>query len=410
LFAGWVHGNGVPLGSLSCFLDSFDDTGASSTDGVTNATSLDFQISGTINPSATVQLKRNGSVVASGIGASMLTDFNPPEGSYSYSAQQTLNGAMSDLGVSVFVTVDRTIATPGMPDLEANSDHGPSNTDNITNVSSPFFDTTTTIEPGLTKVELLCNGTSVASRMGAGSLMQPSLPDGTYSFSLRQTDLAGNQATSGNLSVTIDTVAPFLLGGIPTWSFQAQQALTYQFSKSVQQSLTATMLVIQRVTPPAGPIPDASKIFTYNSGLNVATLTFSSQLADGNYNASIAASSVTDAAGNPLPPSSLDFFTFRGDANADRKVDVGDLGALATNYGIITGGTWAEGDFNYDHKVDVGDLGALATNYGKTLAVGTNAGDSASGAAASTTVVADSGFTWLQPQRRRLQLESVGLD
>jgi hypothetical protein len=52
-----------------------------------------------------------------------------------------------------------------------------------------------------------------------------------------------------------------------------------------------------------------------------------------------------------------------GDANGDNKVDVGDLGILAANYGG-TDKTWSEGDFNGDGKVDVGDLGILAANYG----------------------------------------------
>jgi T5SS/PEP-CTERM-associated repeat protein len=63
-------------------------------------------------------------------------------------------------------------------------------------------------------------------------------------------------------------------------------------------------------------------------------------------------------------------YTLRGDATLDGTVDVGDLGALATNYGLTTGGIWAGGDFNYDGKVDVGDLGLLATNYGASLGIG----------------------------------------
>jgi hypothetical protein len=56
--------------------------------------------------------------------------------------------------------------------------------------------------------------------------------------------------------------------------------------------------------------------------------------------------------------------TAPGDANADSKVDVGDLGILAANYGMTEGATWGLGDFNGDGKVDVGDLGILAANYG----------------------------------------------
>ena len=52
-----------------------------------------------------------------------------------------------------------------------------------------------------------------------------------------------------------------------------------------------------------------------------------------------------------------------GDANIDGKVDVSDLGILATHYGAVGGATWTEGDFTGDRIVDVSDLGILATNY-----------------------------------------------
>ncbi len=54
-------------------------------------------------------------------------------------------------------------------------------------------------------------------------------------------------------------------------------------------------------------------------------------------------------------------YTYGGDANLDGKVDVTDLGALATNWQTSSG--WTGGDFNYDGFVDVTDLGALATNW-----------------------------------------------
>ncbi|NLE28744.1 MAG: hypothetical protein GX629_03625 [Phycisphaerae bacterium] len=63
---------------------------------------------------------------------------------------------------------------------------------------------------------------------------------------------------------------------------------------------------------------------------------------------------------------------FHGDANNDGKVDVGDLGILAANYGrdlqaqgVDSSLWWSLGDFNDDGKVDVGDLGILAANYGR---------------------------------------------
>ncbi|MEA1950201.1 MAG: PEP-CTERM sorting domain-containing protein, partial [Planctomycetota bacterium] len=51
-----------------------------------------------------------------------------------------------------------------------------------------------------------------------------------------------------------------------------------------------------------------------------------------------------------------------GDFNGDDRVDVADLGILATYYGG-TGGL-EQGDANGDGNIDVADLGILATNYG----------------------------------------------
>jgi len=57
--------------------------------------------------------------------------------------------------------------------------------------------------------------------------------------------------------------------------------------------------------------------------------------------------------------------TVTGDTNLDGKVDVTDLGNLATNYGKSGGAVvWSQGDFNYDGSGDVADLGDLASNYG----------------------------------------------
>ncbi len=57
-----------------------------------------------------------------------------------------------------------------------------------------------------------------------------------------------------------------------------------------------------------------------------------------------------------------------GDANVDGKVNVTDLGILATNYGLGGGLGWGHADFNGDGNVNVTDLGILATHYGQTAA------------------------------------------
>src|SRR5439155_2620953 len=44
-------------------------------------------------------------------------------------------------------------------------------------------------------------------------------------------------------------------------------------------------------------------------------------------------------------------YTLKGDTNLDGAVDVGDLGSLATSYGISGGMSWVNGDFNQDGNV-----------------------------------------------------------
>lgn len=71
---------------------------------------------------------------------------------------------------------------------------------------------------------------------------------------------------------------------------------------------------------------------------------------------------VTSFAGLPVDSTSAILqLTFAGDSNLDLKVDVTDLGSLATNW--QTSSVWTGGDFNYDGFVDVTDLGLLATNW-----------------------------------------------
>jgi probable HAF family extracellular repeat protein len=55
-----------------------------------------------------------------------------------------------------------------------------------------------------------------------------------------------------------------------------------------------------------------------------------------------------------------------GDANGSRRVDVTDLGILATNFNRSPR-TPSQGDFSGDRVVNVTDLGTLATNFNKSL-------------------------------------------
>jgi hypothetical protein len=119
-----------------------------------------------------------------------------------------------------------------------------------------------------------------------------------------------------------------------------------------------------------------------------------------------------------------------GDANLDGTVNVGDLGVLATNYGMTSGADWNQGDFDGNGTVDVGDLGTLATNYGKSGGGGSAQGSTtlsvantsmtasspkdsvATPLAAAASIFAKVPFTdaaWDAADRRHEHLKDVGL-
>jgi hypothetical protein len=133
-------------------------------------------------------------------------------------------------------------------------------------------------------------------------------------------------------------------------------------------SLSASDLVLQNVTTAETIDTGALATISYDAAGHGATWSFnSSLLMDGSYRATLPASAVTDISGERLAADfSFDFFVLTGDANRDRKVDITDLGILATNWQAGQK-KFSEADFDYDTIVDITDLGFLATNWQKDL-------------------------------------------
>jgi hypothetical protein len=197
-------------------LQDASDSGESNTDNYTNVTSAAFTVAGLVN-GATVDLLRNLQVVASvtASGPSMtLSDSGLTDNTYSYTAQQTVNGLTSKLSTALSVTIDTTPpVAPTAPDLQAASDSGSSNTDNLTNLSPISFDIGNT-ENGAT-VKLYRDGLLVAPTTGNNGTVSitdgSSLQDGSYNYSATVVDRAGNTTSSaGGLTVTIDRTPPVI--------------------------------------------------------------------------------------------------------------------------------------------------------------------------------------------------------
>src|SRR5207248_3031123 len=101
-----------------------------------------------------------------------------------------------------------TVAAPAPPDLQAASDSGASNSDNITNATSRVFDITG-VETGATAT-LLRGATSVGTRSGNGAITDSTASvDGNLTYTVTQVDLAGTTSpASAGLTITQDTIAP----------------------------------------------------------------------------------------------------------------------------------------------------------------------------------------------------------
>jgi hypothetical protein len=199
-------------------LFSGSDSGASSTDDVTNSTTLTFN--GEAEIGATVVLYRSGAAVGTitlswGTGW-WCSDPVPADGVYGYTMRETDRaGNPSPLSGELPVTVD-TIAPPApAPDLAAASDSGPSDSDNVTNRQTLSLTGTTERSSTVTLYrDTGAVGTADADADSGSWSIYNTVPGSggssyTYFYGMIATDRAGNtSASSPTLTVIVDTVSP----------------------------------------------------------------------------------------------------------------------------------------------------------------------------------------------------------
>jgi len=208
-------GSTAPAAPGTPDLASGSDTGSSNTDNITKITSPQFTGTCTdgekINLSSSVDgaLNPADTVCSGGAGAyditltSMLT-----ETTHNITATATNADGTGPASGALSVTVDTTApAAPGTPDLSAGSDTGSSNTDNITDDTTPQF--TGTCENGMT---VTINSSSDGSLAPSGSCasgvyditVTSVLSQDAHDLTATQADTAGNNsAASGILEVRV---------------------------------------------------------------------------------------------------------------------------------------------------------------------------------------------------------------
>lgn len=202
----------APVAPGAPVLTAGTDTGASSTDGITNNTTPTF--TGTAETGSTVRIYAGATLIGTGVatgGTFTISSTTLTSATHTITARATdLAGNTSAASLGSSVVVDTTAPTaPSVPVLTAASDSGRSNTDRITNLTTPTF--TGTAE-NLATVSVYDGATASGSGStvsGTWTSTSPSLADGVHTFTARATDLAGNiSVASAAVTVTIDTVAP----------------------------------------------------------------------------------------------------------------------------------------------------------------------------------------------------------
>ncbi|OUL29670.1 hypothetical protein BV378_05730, partial [Nostoc sp. RF31YmG] len=379
----------APNAPTNLKLTTASDTGASNSDNITkNATPT---IQGSAEAGTTVRVFKDGQLAgqttATVDGRWQLQVGPLTDGQHIFTANsEDKAGNISVLSNQLTVTVDTQIVQPSNLDLLAASDRGSSDSDNITN------DTTPTIAghaDANSLVQLFSNGQLVGQTTtttnGEWQLTTSSLTDGIHNLTAIATDRAGNISNaSAPLAITLDSALPLLTLNtplettplIPNARFigsvdgtgSAVTALSYRFNNfsEVAVAFNAT-----------GSFDQAFDLTGLNNGSHILTITTTDKAGNvktNQYNVTvildreapvITASLTRDTAPGGITNSDSITFdpTFGGTViDASRVVDfrAGFDNTLVADFTNVTALRNADSSFSFDRT-------QLATIYGNTL-------------------------------------------
>ena len=194
-------------------LKADSDSGSSNTDNITNNGTPIFIISG-FDTSAALRMTAThataDAVTTHHTGnGEVLTSSELIDGVWSVSVATT-DGTVTSPSISV--TIDKTAPTkPYTANLFNLSDTGSSNTDNITNDTTPDIGQDQTETQTDITYEWTVDGVIDTSVTGATYTPSAALSEGSHTFLIKLIDTAGNKSpSSDNFSITIDTTDPVI--------------------------------------------------------------------------------------------------------------------------------------------------------------------------------------------------------
>jgi hypothetical protein len=202
-------------------LDASSDTGVSNTDNLTNDNTPTFVLPAGLTA---YRVYRNGVLISGSFetGTTFTAPVQPAgTADFTFTVVDIAGNESAVASPALSVTIDTSApAATTAPDLEAASDSGFSNTDNVTNDTTPTFDLSTL--PAGTFYRIYRDNVLISGAYEtAGTFTTLPQADGAATYSVRVVDAAGNEsAASTGLKVTVLTTAlpivPDLIGGVDT--------------------------------------------------------------------------------------------------------------------------------------------------------------------------------------------------
>jgi gliding motility-associated-like protein len=213
--------------------------------------------------------------------------------------------SVSDHNGCTAATQTFTIAQPGPAlsvsiALASGSDSGTSNSDKLTNVTTPTF--TGTTESGATVTLYDSNGTTILGTAvaigGNWSITSSTLSSGSHTITAKATDTTGNSVTSSGLGITIDTTPPSLVISTPSVNSTTTGPVTYTITYADATFNAATLSTNDITLNATG---NATGTLAVTGTGTTRTVTINNISGGGSLGITLASGTASDMAGNTAP-------------------------------------------------------------------------------------------------------------